>query len=328
MWDRPVHTVDDQLISTLQSLHKKGCDLIRFALPSLQDVDTIASIIPRIEMPLVGDIHFDYKIALKAIRAGFPKIRINPGNIGEDWKIREVIQAAADHGTVIRIGANEGSLPGGGGSVEERSLRLVEAAEANLNVFEQCGFEDLVVSLKSSDIHVTYRSNRIFRERHSYPLHLGITEAGPLIPAIVKSTIGLTDLLKEGIGETVRISISDDPEFEVIAANELLGNLGLRSGRISIISCPKCGRSTFDTHAFLETVREELYTLPLSASVAIMGCSVNGPGEASHADLGITGKGKQVLIFRQGEIIRREDLCSAKQAFLEELERLRQDYSS
>ncbi len=331
MWDKPVHQVDDLLISTLESFQKKGCDLIRFALPSLNDVDVLSRIIPRISMPLVGDIHFDYKIALKAIERGFPKIRINPGNIGEDWKVKEVIKAASDHGTAIRIGANEGSLSeeqkkiARDDSPEERARALVAAAEANLELFEQAGFKDIVISLKSSDIHVTYHSNKLFRTHHSYPLHLGITEAGPLIPAIVKSTIGLADLLKEGIGETVRISISDNPEYEILAAGELLQNLGLRKGRIRIISCPKCGRSSFDTHAFLESVKEELYTLPLDVSVAVMGCSVNGPGEASHADLGITGHGKQIQIFRHGKIIRREEPCSAKDAFLEELHRLQQE---
>ena len=321
MWDKPIREIDDSLIKTMESYHKKGCDLIRFALPSLNDVELIAQLIPKISMPLVGDIHFDYKIALKAIEAGFHKIRINPGNIGEDWKIREVIKAASDHGTAIRIGANEASLSAEqkarakDDSVEERSRVLVDAAESNLELFEQAGFSSIVVSLKSSDIHVTYHSNKLFRSRHDYPLHLGITEAGPLIPAIVKSTVGLADLLKEGIGETVRISISDNPEYEVLAANELLGNLGLRHGRIQIISCPKCGRSSFDTHAFLESVKEELYTIPMDVTVAIMGCTVNGPGEASHADLGITGYGKQIQIFRHGKIIRREDPCSAKRSF-------------
>ena len=331
MWDKHVPAVDDQLIKTLESYEKKGCNLIRFALPSLHDVDIIAGIIPRITMPLVGDIHFDYKIALKAIEKGFHKIRINPGNIGADWKVREIIHAAADHGTAIRIGANEGSLSAEQKKVarddtaSERSRALVAAAESNLDLFEQAGFKNIVISLKSSDIHVTYHSNKLFRQHHAYPLHLGITEAGPLIPAIVKSTIGLSDLLKEGIGETVRISISDNPEYEVLTGVELLQNLGLRKGRIQIVSCPKCGRSSFDTHAFLESVKEELYTMPLDATVAIMGCTVNGPGEASHADLGITGFGKKIQIFRHGKIIRREDACSAKKAFLEELHRLQQE---
>jgi len=329
MWDKPVHQVDEQLIKSMNNLNRKGCDIIRFALPSIQSVDNLSPLISRISMPLVGDIHFDYKIALKAIEAGFQKIRINPGNIGETWKVEEIIEAAASRGTVIRIGANEGSLgTEGDWSVESRSRRLVDAAEKNLEIFERKGFKDIVVSLKSSDIKVTYLSNREFRKDHDYPLHLGITEAGPLIPAIVKSTIGLTDLLKEGIGETIRISISDDPEYEVLAAGELLSQLDLRKGRIRIVSCPKCGRTSFDTHAFLESVKEELNTLPLDASVAVMGCSVNGPGEAAHADLGVTGNGKQVLIFRYGNIIRREDICSAKKAFLEELEQLQRDYSS
>ena len=329
MWDRQVDRVDRELVTVLNNLHSKGCDIIRFALPNVKAVETLAPLLKTTPMPLVGDIHFDYKIALKAIEAGFHKIRINPGNIGEPWKVEEVIAAAADRGTVIRIGANEGSLAGSDHtSPESRSKALIEAAERNLELFEKKGFKDIVVSLKSSDIEVTYLSNKEFRKRHDYPLHLGITEAGPLIPAIVKSTIGLSDLLREGIGETVRISISDSPEYEVLTARELLFNLKLRSGGIRIIGCPKCGRTQFDTHGFLESVKEELNTLPLDLTVAVMGCSVNGPGEARHADLGITGNGKQVLLFRRGEIIRREDICSAKEAFLEELDRLRQEFSS
>lgn len=329
MWDKPVEAVTPELVSTINNFGKKGCDIIRFALPNLNSVDALSPLLKQTEMPLVGDIHFDYKIAIKAIEAGFHKIRINPGNIGESWKVEEVIAAASHHGTVIRIGANEGSLKGDGDwSPVARSNRLIQAAEENLEIFEQKGFKNIVISLKSSDIEVTYLSNKEFRKRHDYPLHLGITEAGPLIPAIVKSTIGLTDLLKEGIGETVRISISDNPEYEILAARELLSNLGLRGGQIRIVGCPKCGRTSFDTHAFLESVKEELNTVPLEATVAVMGCSVNGPGEARHADLGITGNGNQVLIFKQGEIIRREEICSAKKAFLEELEQLRRDYSS
>ncbi|MDC7233251.1 MAG: flavodoxin-dependent (E)-4-hydroxy-3-methylbut-2-enyl-diphosphate synthase [Spirochaetales bacterium] len=329
MWDKPVDAVTPELVSTINNFAAKGCDIIRFALPNMKSVDALAPLLKQTEMPLVGDIHFDYKIALKAIEAGFQKIRINPGNIGESWKVEEVIAAASHHGTVIRIGANEGSLAGEGDwTPEARSRRLIEAAEQNLELFERKGFKDVVISLKSSDIEVTYLSNRDFRKRHDYPLHLGITEAGPLIPAIVKSTLGLGDLLKEGIGETIRISISDNPEYEILAARELLSNLGLRRGQIRIIGCPKCGRTSFDTHGFLESVKEELNTLPLDASVAVMGCSVNGPGEAKHADLGITGNGNQVLIFKRGDIIRREDICSAKKAFLEELEQLRQEFSS
>ena len=329
MWDRPVEQVDSTLIGAVNNLNSKGCDIIRFALPNINSVGVLAPLLKETGMPLVGDIHFDYKIALAAIEAGFQKIRINPGNIGEAWKVEEIIAAAADKGTVIRIGANEGSLPTDGEwTPQARSARLIEAAERNLELFEKKNFRDIVISLKSSDIEVTYLSNRDFRKKYDYPLHLGITEAGPLIPAIVKSSIGLSDLLREGIGETVRISISDNPEYEVLAAAELLGALGLRKGRIRIIGCPKCGRTSFDTHGFLESVKEELNTLPMDVSVAVMGCSVNGPGEAAHADLGITGNGKQVLIFRHGEVLRREEFCSAKKAFLEELEKLREESSS
>ncbi len=325
MWDKPITQVDDALVSSLENLQKKGCDLMRFALPDRGAVDILKPLLTRLAMPIAGDIHFDYRIAVKAIEAGFPKIRINPGNIGAAWKVEEVIKAARDYGTAIRIGANEGSLGGKGEwTVQARSLRLVEGAEGNLELFERYNFPDIVVSLKSSDIEVTDLANREFRKRYDYPLHLGITEAGPLIPAIVKSSVGLSRLLREGIGETIRISISDNPEYEILAAAELLSALGLRRGRIQVIGCPKCGRTSFDTHGFLNSVKEELNTLPADLTIAVMGCSVNGPGEASHADLGITGSGNQVLIFKEGVVVRKEKLALAKQAFLEELETLRQ----
>ncbi len=320
MWDRPLQGIDPALLMTLEDLKSKGCDLIRFALPNIKSVDTVADLSRQSPMPIVGDVHFDHRIALKAIRGGIPKIRINPGNIGAEWKVEEILHCAAGEGCAIRIGANEGSLLGGGeGDPETRATLLVEAAEKNLEIFEKKGFRELVVSLKSSDIRVSYLANRMFRERHPHPLHLGITEAGPLLPAVVKSALGLGDLLKEGIGETIRISISDKIEQEVLAAGELLSALGLREDRIKVVSCPKCGRTSFDTHGFLESVKAELATLPLGITVAVMGCSVNGPGEASHADLGITGNGKKVILFRNGRKVRREELCFAKEAFLEEL---------
>ena len=190
-------------------------------------------------------------------------------------------------------------------------------------LLEKWNFNNIVVSLKSSDINENYDANTEFFSRHDYPLHLGITEAGPLIPSIVKSSIGLSRLLEKGIGNTIRISISDDPIKEVIAGNEILSALGInKSKRVDLISCPKCGRSTFDTHTFTQEIQEYLYSVDKDISVAIMGCLVNGPGESSHADLGISGVGNSIAIFKKGKIIRRETTCSAKEAFIEEIEKL------
>nr|MDA3811737.1 (E)-4-hydroxy-3-methylbut-2-enyl-diphosphate synthase [Spirochaetaceae bacterium] len=323
MWDKPVEAVTVELISSINKLETMGCRIIRFAVPDIESATVLGELADRISMPLVADIHFDYKIALKCMDFNIPKIRINPGNIGASWKVKEVVQKAKDTGTVIRIGANGGSLPKDLKNIKNRAEAIVRAAEDQLEFLEKLNFHNIVVSLKSSDINENYYANSEFYSRHDYPLHLGITEAGPLIPAIVKSSIGLSKLLEKGIGNTIRISISDDPLKEVIAANELLSVLKMNSTkRINLISCPKCGRSSFDTHRFTEEIQEYLYSVDKEISVAVMGCMVNGPGESSHADLGISGVGNSIAIFKKGEIIRRETACTAKEAFIEEIEKL------
>jgi len=323
MWDKAVDVVDNDLISQFNRLQVCGSRMIRFAAPTMESVPLLGEIAGRIAMPVVADIHFDYKIALACMDQKIPKIRINPGNIGASWKVEEVVRKAADCGTVIRIGANGGSLPKSLKNMENRGEALVLAAEEQLNFLESLGFENIVVSLKSSDIEENYEANSRFASRHDYPLHLGITEAGPLIPAVAKSAIGLSRLLEKGIGSTIRVSISDSPLKEVIAGNEILSALGLNSkARVNLISCPKCGRSSFDTHSFTEGIQDYLYSVDKDISVAIMGCMVNGPGEASHADIGISGVGNSIAIFKKGEIIRRETACTAKDAFIEELEKL------
>jgi len=323
MWDKPLDEVTVDLISAVNRLESFGCKIIRFAAPTIESVPLLGEIADRINMPLVADIHFDYKIAMECMDYNIPKIRINPGNIGASWKVEEVVRKAMDKGTVIRIGANGGSLPKDLKKVENRAEAIVQAAEDQLDFLEKLNFHNIVVSLKSSDINENYYANSEFYSRHDYPMHLGITEAGPLIPSVVKSSIGLSKLLEKGIGSTLRISISDDPLKEVIAANEILSALNMNStNRINLISCPKCGRSSFDTHTFIEEIQDYLYSVDKKISVAIMGCMVNGPGEASHADLGISGVGNSIAIFKKGEIIRRETACTAKDAFIEEIEKL------
>ncbi|MBI9099793.1 MAG: flavodoxin-dependent (E)-4-hydroxy-3-methylbut-2-enyl-diphosphate synthase [Spirochaetaceae bacterium] len=323
MWDKAIDVIDETLIASINKLETFGCQLIRFAAPTLDSVTILGEIAERINMPLVADIHFDYKIALECMNYNIPKIRINPGNIGAPWKVEEVIKKAKDTNTVIRIGANGGSLPKDLKKMKNRAEAIVKAAEDQLEFLEKLNFHNIVVSLKSSDIEENYFTNEAFYSRHDYPLHLGITEAGPLIPSIVKSSIGLSRLLEKGIGNTIRISISDDPLKEVIAANEILSALKLNSTkRVDLISCPKCARSSFDTHTFTQEIQDYLYSVDKDISVAIMGCMVNGPGESSHADIGISGVGNTIAIFKKGEIIRRETACSAKEAFIEEIEKL------
>ena len=323
MWDKPIERVDDELINSINKLERYGCKLIRFAVPTIDSVPILGEIADKITMPLVADIHFDYKIALECMDYKIPKIRINPGNIGATWKVEEVVRKALDTGTVIRVGANGGSLPKNLKKMKNRGEAIVLAAEEQLEFLESLNFFNTVVSLKSSDIEENFYTNESFHSRHDYPLHLGITEAGPLIPAIVKSSIGLSRLLEKGIGNTIRISISDDPLKEVIAANELLSVLKMNSAkRVDLISCPKCGRSSFDTHSFTQEIQDYLYSVDKEISVAIMGCMVNGPGESEHADIGISGVGNSIVIFKKGEIIRKETACSAKEAFIEEIEKL------
>ncbi|MDC7223626.1 MAG: flavodoxin-dependent (E)-4-hydroxy-3-methylbut-2-enyl-diphosphate synthase [Spirochaetales bacterium] len=323
MWDQPMTSDLETEKEALRRMATMGCGLVRFAAPSQEAAEQLGRLAGQTELPLVADIHFDYRIALRCLDFPIAKIRINPGNIGDAWKTEEVIKKAADKGVALRVGANEGSLPKELRGAENRAAAMVQAAEKQLDILEKLKFDQAVVSLKSSDVEICRTANRLFAERYDYPLHLGVTEAGPLIPSLVKSTLVLGDLLREGIGDTIRISISDSPFKEIMAGRELLANLGLAAvPHVNLVSCPKCGRTTFDTHKFAEEIEASLYGINKNLTIAVMGCVVNGPGEAQHADLGITGMGDKVALFRKGEIIGRAPLCQAKEAFMEELSKL------
>jgi (E)-4-hydroxy-3-methylbut-2-enyl-diphosphate synthase len=290
-------------------------------------------------MPLTADIHFDYKIALRCLDYPIAKLRINPGNIGSREKVEKVLAKAAERDIPIRIGVNAGSLPQDlRGSVEDglmgRAEALVAAAERELAVFREFNFKNTLVSMKASTIADTIKANRILSSRTDVPIHIGVTEAGPLVAGVVRNTAALHILLSEGIGNTIRVSLSDSIENEVIAGREILGAVadsrgdGQNRRGVVIISCPRCGRNSFDTHKFTQKWLERLYTLDKNRTVAIMGCEVNGPGEARHADLGITGAGNRVLLFRHGKVVRTisagtEDLeILADRAFEEALDEL------
>jgi (E)-4-hydroxy-3-methylbut-2-enyl-diphosphate synthase len=286
-----------------------------------------------VSIPLVADIHFDHRIALRCLDYPIAKIRINPGNIGSSDKVLAVLEKAAAKARPIRIGVNAGSLPGDlrhkvDAGEMDRAEALVEAAERELSVFKEFGFQDVLVSMKASGITDTIKANRLLARRTDVPLHIGVTEAGPHVAGVVRNTAALMALLREGIGDTIRVSLSDTMEREIIAGREILNALEDMNGRIEnrrgvvIISCPRCGRNGFDTHGFTERWQNRLYSLDKNITVAIMGCAVNGPGEARHADLGITGAGEKVLIFRRGEVIRTIDAAEADEAFREELERI------
>jgi (E)-4-hydroxy-3-methylbut-2-enyl-diphosphate synthase len=321
MWKRPLERPLDGTVRELDRLAEYGCDLVRFAVPDTDQAELLGELAGMTGMPLVADIHFDHRLALRCMDFPVAKVRINPGNIGARWKVEEVVRKALDRGVAIRVGVNSGSLPASLRDEPDRAAAMVKAAEGELETLESLGFSDIVVSLKASDADLTVAANRLFAERFEYPLHLGVTEAGPLIPGIVKSTYALAKLLEDGIGSTIRVSLSDAPEKEVLAGRSILGVLpGGRRG-VNIVSCPRCGRASFDTHAFLEKAQDWLYRLDRDVTVAVMGCVVNGPGEARHADIGITGAGNTIIIFRKGEIVRRVTPDEAFDAFREELER-------
>ena len=330
----------ERTVKRIERLRQLGCGLLRFGVPDLESAEIVGNLASLVSMPLVADIHFDYRIALRCLDFPIAKIRINPGNIGGREKVRVVLSKAALKGRPIRVGVNAGSLPSDlrekvdEGSMD-RAEALVQAAERELLVFREFDFPEVLVSMKASGIADTIKANRLFARKNGVPLHIGVTEAGPLIAGVVRNSAALLVLLGEGIGDTLRVSLSDTMEREVIAAREILlaasdmgsgtakvSGIGSGGRRVVIVSCPRCGRNSFDTHRFTEKWQDYLYTLDKDITVAIMGCAVNGPGEARHADIGITGAGDRVLIFRRGEVIRTITEAEADAAFEEELKGL------
>ncbi|MDR0487159.1 MAG: (E)-4-hydroxy-3-methylbut-2-enyl-diphosphate synthase [Treponema sp.] len=317
---------NETLIRRIEALGSMGCGLLRFAVPDTQSAEVLGCLAAAVSTPLAADIHFDYKLALRCMDFPVAKLRINPGNLGGRERTRAVLEKAGNKNIPIRIGVNAGSLPLDLRGEADTAQTLVLAAERELAVFGEFGFNEYVVSMKASVIADTIRANRIFSSRNDAPLHLGVTEAGPLAGGVVKNTAALLTLLKEGIGDTIRVSLSDTMENEVIAGREILKAAselnGQKGGGVNIVSCPRCGRYGFDTHDFTSRWLPRLYALDKDITVAVMGCEVNGPQEAKHADIGITGAGDKVLLFRKGKIIRTIDAQRADAAFEEELQKL------
>lgn len=329
MWKDPLpnfYGPDDErlhkIAKKIDALKALGCQIIRFAVPNIEAAEALGMLASVSSMPIVADIHFDWRIALRCMDFPIAKVRINPGNIGAEWKVREVAAKALDKGIPIRIGINGGSLPKDLEGEPDRALAALKAATREIEVLESMHFSNIVVSLKLNNPETVIRANELFAAQYPYPLHLGVTEAGPLVAGVVRNTAALVPLLKKKIGATIRISLSDTMEQEVIAGKEILACVDGGQQGIRIVSCPRCGRASFDTHAFVARWSERLYSLNARISVAVMGCVVNGPGEARHADLGITGAGNSVLIFKHGEIVRRTDVQNADSAFQEELNSL------
>lgn len=294
-------------IDQIKTLTKAGCDIIRVAVPDMEAAQAIKKISAEITIPLIGDIHFDYLLALKAMENGLDGLRINPGNIGSEIRIKEVINCARYYGVPIRVGVNSGSLQK---SLLEKYGRptpdaIVESAMEHIRILEKNNYFECGISVKTSNVMDTITSYRLLSAQTDYPLHIGVTEAGTLFSGTIKSSIGIGTLLAEGIGDTIRVSLTDDPVEEVKVGLEILKSVGLRRRGIELISCPTCGRTSIDLINLAKEAERMLSGIDKNITVAIMGCGVNGPGEAREADIGIAGGNGEGLIFRKGEIIKK-----------------------
>ena len=318
------NTHTDDVAATLAQLRRleaAGCEIVRLAVPNQLAARALPEIRRGTGLPLVADIHFDYRLALAAVEAGFDKIRINPGNIGSPERVRMVADACRERGVPIRVGVNSGSVEKG--LLEKYGLcakSLCESALGHVKLLEDCGFEDICISVKASDVAMTVEANRLLSTLCDYPLHIGVTEAGTKERGILKSAAGIGSLLLDGIGDTIRISLTDAPEEEVHAGGELLRALGLRSG-VQFVSCPSCGRTEYDLIGTAKAVEARLRDKPWNITVAVMGCVVNGPGEASHADYGIAGGKSEGVIFKHGEPVARVASDKLADALAELIER-------
>lgn len=306
----------------IKSLEALGCEIIRLAVPDMNAVKAFGKIKKSISIPMIADIHFDWRLALEAIREGADGLRINPGNIGAKWKIKEVVTAAKERGIPIRVGVNAGSL-------EKELLRkyghpkpeaLVESAGRHIEILEELSFTNIKVSLKASEVLKTIEAYRLFSERYNYPLHIGVSEAGPPPRGIIKSSVGLGILLSEGIGDTIRVSLTAEPEEEVRVAYGILRSLGLRKRGVDIISCPTCGRCKIDLKGLVAKVEKRLRDIDKPMTIAVMGCVVNGPGEAREADFGIAGGRGRGILFKKGKILKKLREEELLDALLEEIE--------
>ena len=294
-------------VAQINALQAAGCDIVRLAVPDMDAAKNLGNIIQKVNVPLVADIHFDYRLALEAINQGISALRLNPGNIGGEDNVKAVVSEAKKHHIPIRIGVNAGSLDKAmldkyGGVTAEA---LVASAMQHVRILEQQDFYDMKISLKAHDVPLTLEAYQLMSETVDYPLHLGITEAGTAKTGMIKSAVGIGALLAQGIGDTFRISLTGDPVVEVKVANEILKSLGLKEYGPTLISCPTCGRTSIDLAGIADVVAERLYSVTKPISVAVMGCVVNGPGEARGADVGIAGGKGEGLVFRKGEILRK-----------------------
>lgn len=308
-------------VAQIKKLTAAGCDIIRCAVPTMEAAAALREIKKQIEIPLVADIHFDYRLAIAAMENGADKIRINPGNIGDEGRVRAVVTEAKERGIPIRVGVNSGSL--------EKDLlekyhgvtaeALVESALDKVKLIEDMGYDNLVISIKSSDVMMCVKAHELIAKQTDHPLHVGITESGTVTSGNIKSAIGLGLILNQGIGDTIRVSLTGDPTEEIKSAKIILRTLGLRKGGIEVVSCPTCGRTRIDLIGLANQVENMVADIPLDLKVAVMGCVVNGPGEAREADIGIAGGVGEGLIIKHGEIYKKVPEAELLPALREEL---------
>lgn len=304
------NTRTEDVVATVEQIRRleaAGCEIVRCTVPTLEAAEAIREIKKQIRIPLVADIHFDYKMAIAALENGADKIRINPGNIGGEDKVKAVVEAARERNVPIRVGVNSGSL--------EKQLvdkyhgvtaqGLVESALDKVHMIEAIGYDNLVISIKSSDVMMCVRAHELLAEKTEYPLHVGITESGTVASGNIKSAVGLGLILYQGIGDTIRVSLTGDPAEEIKSAKLILKTLGLRKGGIEVVSCPTCGRTKIDLIGLANQVENMVADIDLDLKVAVMGCAVNGPGEAKEADIGIAGGEGEGLLIKKGKIIRK-----------------------
>ena len=297
----------DATVDQILRLEKAGCEIIRCAVPTQEAALALGEIKKRIHIPLVADIHFDHRLAIAAIESGADKIRINPGNIGSEDRVRKVVEKAKERSIPIRVGVNSGSLEKDlvekyGGATAEG---IVESALDKVHMIEKLGYDNLVVSIKSSDVLMCVKAHELIAKECPYPLHVGITESGTLMSGNIKSSIGLALILSQGIGDTIRVSLTGDPVEEIRSAKLILRTLGLRKGGIEVVSCPTCGRTKIDLIGLANRVEQMVADIPLDIKVAVMGCVVNGPGEAREADIGIAGGIGEGLLIKKGEVVKK-----------------------
>ena len=308
-------------VSQILGLERAGCEIIRATVPTMEAAQALAKIKERIHIPLVADIHFDYKMAIAAIENGADKIRINPGNIGSRENVAAVVRVAKERNIPIRVGVNSGSL--------EKELvekyhgvtdqGIVESALDKVHIIEELGYDNLVISIKSSDVMMCVEAHELLAKQTAYPLHVGITESGTVASGNIKSAVGLGIILHQGIGDTIRVSLTGDPVEEVKSAKLILRTLGLRKGGIEVVSCPTCGRTKIDLIGLANQVEKMVADIPLDIKVAVMGCAVNGPGEAKEADIGIAGGIGEGLLIKKGEIVKKVPEAELLDTLREEL---------